>query len=72
MRRQDSIISRVKSNYWRTSHKFGIQLPKTVKEAYDIYRQSRTNFWTKEIVKEMANVRIVCEKIDFVTPDEMI
>ena len=26
------IISKVKSKYWRTSHKFGIRVPKTVKK----------------------------------------
>ena len=30
-RHRDRIIYKVKSKYWRTSHKFGIQVPKTVK-----------------------------------------
>ena len=50
-RRWDRIISRVKSNYWRTSHKIGIRVPKTVKETYDIERQYGTNLWTKDIEK---------------------
>ena len=41
------IISRVKSQYWRTTHTFGIQVPKTVDEAYQIDQQTRTNVWTK-------------------------
>ena len=28
---RDRIISKVKSNYWRTSHKFGIGVTKTIK-----------------------------------------
>ena len=42
-------ISRVKSKYWCTPHKFGIRVPKTVKEEYYIDRQSGTDFWTKTI-----------------------
>ena len=30
-RHRDRIISKVKSKYWRTSHKFGVQVPKTIK-----------------------------------------
>ena len=32
LRRRDQIISKVKSKYWRTTHKFGIRIPKTVAE----------------------------------------
>ena len=33
----DRIIKKVKSaKYWKKTHKFGIELPKTVKEAYEI------------------------------------
>ena len=44
LRHIDRITSKVKYKYWRTSHRFGIQVPKTVKEAYDIDRQSGTEF----------------------------
>ena len=70
MRHRYRIISKVKSKYWRTSHKFGILVPKTVKYAYDIDRQLWTEFWTKDIAKDMTNVRIEFEKLDGVTPDE--
>ena len=36
LKNKDGIISRVKSRYWRTSHKFGIALPHSVEEAYTI------------------------------------
>ena len=44
LRHRDRIISKVTSKYWRTSHKFGIQVPKKVKEAYKIDRKSGTDF----------------------------
>ena len=49
LRHRGRIISKVKSNYCRTSHKFGMRAPKTVKEAYEIDRQSGTEFCTKAI-----------------------
>ena len=55
---------KVKSKYWRTSHKFGIRVPKAVKEAYEIDRETGTDFWAKAILKEMSNVRIAFQKLD--------
>ena len=37
--KQDQFISKVKVKYWRTMHKFGIQVPNTVNEAYTIYQK---------------------------------
>ena len=42
-----------------------------VKEVYDIYRQSGTDFCTKYIAKDITNVRIVFGELDDVTPNEM-
>ena len=66
-----SIIYKVVSKSWRTLHKFGIRVPKIVKEAYEIYRKSGNDFWTKAIAKDMTNVSIAFDNIDRVTPDEM-
>ena len=71
LRRRDRIIRKVKSKYWRTTNKFGIQIPKTVEEAYEIDRITGTDFWMKAIEKEMANVRVAFEKLEGVTIDEM-
>ena len=71
LKRKERIIKKVKSKYWRTTHKFGIEIPKSVEEAYKIYRTTGTNHWTKAIEKEMKNVRIAFEKIDGVTEAEM-
>ena len=70
MRHRDRIISEVKSNYWRTSHKFGIRFPKTLKQPYEIDRQLGTDFWTKDISKDTKNVCIAFEKLGGVTTDE--
>jgi len=64
LRRRDRIISKVKSRYWKTTHKFGIRLPHSVEEAYRIDRETGTNFWTEAIQKEMKNVSIAFKKWD--------
>lgn len=64
LRTKERIIAKVKSKYLRTTHKFGIRIPKSVKEAYEIDRQTGTNYWTKAIEKEMSKVRVAFEKID--------
>ncbi|GFH50498.1 hypothetical protein CTEN210_06974 [Chaetoceros tenuissimus] len=69
--KRDRIISKVKSKYWRTTHKFGIRIPKTVREAYEIDRLRGTNFWTKAIEKKMSNVCIAFEKLEGVIEEEM-
>ena len=42
--------------YWKHTHKYGLELPKMVKEALDINWQMGTDFWRKAIEKEMKNV----------------
>jgi len=71
IKRKERLINKVKSKYWRTTHKFGIEVPKSVEHAYEIDRTTGTIHWTKAIEKEMRNVRIAFEKIDDVTEAEM-
>jgi hypothetical protein len=56
LRKRDRIIKKVKSRYWRRSHKYGIELPHSVKEALAIDKRTGTTFWRDAIEKEMKNV----------------
>ena len=40
LKQRNRIISKVKSKYWKTTHKFGIKLPHSVKEALEIDKQN--------------------------------
>jgi hypothetical protein len=55
LRRRDRIIKAVKTRYLKRTHKYGIQLPKTVVEAYELDRASNTDYWHQAIMKEMTN-----------------
>jgi hypothetical protein len=57
LRRRDRIIKKVKARYWRRTHKYGIELPKSVKEALKVDAMTGTDFWKKAIDKEMRNVK---------------
>jgi hypothetical protein len=69
LRKRDRILAKVKSRYWSRTHKFGIQMPKTVAEALGIDKETGTDFWKKAIEKEMKNVIVAFEfKEDDVVP----
>ena len=57
LKNNDRIISRVRSRYWRTSHKFGINLPYSVEEAYAIYEENGNTFWRYSIDKKLKIIR---------------
>ena len=50
LKKRNRIISKVKSKYWLTTHKFGIRIPKSVQENGDTLR------W-EAICNEMRNIR---------------
>jgi hypothetical protein len=64
LRRRNRIISKLKSRYWKTTHKFGIRVPKTVDEAYKIDQETGTDLWTVAINKEMAKVKVAFNRWD--------
>lgn len=45
----------MKTRYVKKTHKYGIQVPKTVEEAYSIDEETNTDYWKKAIQKEMTN-----------------
>ena len=58
LRKRNRIVAKMKSRYLRTTHKFGIKVPKTVQEALAIDEETGTNFWRRAIEKEMRKVRV--------------
>ena len=61
----------MKSKYWDTTHKFGIELPKTVDDAIRIDTDTNTTFWSDAIKKEMKNVRPAFESTDHSKSDAL-
>ena len=69
LRKRNRIVAKVK-RYWRTTHKFGIGLPKTVEEALAIDEETGTDFWRKALAKEMAKVKVAWKTADGVSPEQ--
>ena len=57
LRRCDWIIYKVKSRYYNLTHKFGINMPKTVDESYKIDKQNDNTLWTDSFNKELKIVQ---------------
>jgi hypothetical protein len=55
LKRRARIIKAVKTRYLKRTHKYGVQLPKSVEVAYEIDRLTGTDSWHQAILKEMKN-----------------
>lgn len=73
LRRRNRIVSKVKARYWRTTHKFGIEIPHTVEEAYALDKKNGNDLWTRAIEKEMTKIRNMNAFEQFLkgSPDEV-
>jgi len=56
LKQRERIIGSLNSRYHKRSHKFGIEIPKTVKRALEIDKETGADFWEKAILKEMKHV----------------
>jgi hypothetical protein len=54
----DIIVSAVNSQVCKTSHKYGIELPNSVKNLIEINRKNGNTLWQNALAKEMGNVCI--------------
>ena len=60
LKKRDRIIAKVakrSARYLKRTHKFGIEVPKTVKEALALDRKNGNTLWADGIAKEMTEVR---------------
>jgi hypothetical protein len=64
LRKRKRILQKVKSKYWARTHKYGIRIPKSIKEAMEIDRELGNTLWMDAIKLEMQNVRIAFEEYD--------
>jgi hypothetical protein len=63
------MVNKVKKKYWRTTHKFGIRLPKSVAEAFRIDKENGNTHWADAITKEMAKAKVAYVPVEGVTPE---
>ena len=51
---RDQIISKTQQ-YWVKTHKYGLRVPKIVKESVEIYQENGDTLWWDAIMTEMKN-----------------
>ena len=62
LKKREAIISKITSKYWQRTHKFGIRMPKSVKDAYEIDKENGNSLWRDAIIEEMKKVRVAFEE----------
>jgi hypothetical protein len=65
------MINKVKKKYWRTTHKFGVRLPKLVAKSFQIDKENGNTYWADPITKEMSKAKAAYVPIDSMTPEEV-
>jgi hypothetical protein len=71
LRKRNRIILKVKSKYWKMTHKFGCKLPHTVEEALQIDREMGTDHWRRAIDKEMQRVKVAWQACEDLVPEDV-
>lgn len=64
MTKRDRIIRKIKSKYWQRTHKYGIRIPKNIKEAKEIDDENGNTMWMDAVKLEMKNVLVAFDEID--------
>ena len=70
-KKRDRIIAKTKAKYWRTTHKYGVRLPKSAAEALQIDKETGTKFWENALNKEMSKAKVSYEEVVGCTPEEV-
>ena len=68
LKKRDTIIYLVKNRkpqYLKRTHKFGVQLPKSVADANAVDKNNGDNFWDDDISKEMKNVWVAFDVVPY-------
>ena len=61
---KERILVAVNRQYHKTTHKFGFEIPKTVKRALEIDDETKSTLWHDVIQNEMQNVCIAFKTLD--------
>ena len=64
LKKLDIIISAVNTRIRKTTHKYGIEIPRSVKHAPEMDLKKGNDFWVKLIKQEITNVGIAFEILD--------
>lgn len=58
LQKRSKIVAAVRQRYLKRTHKFGIEVPKTIERALEVDKANGNNLWRDSIAKEMQAVRV--------------
>lgn len=64
LKKSARVLGKLKSKYWDRTHKYGIRVPKSVKQAKEIDAENGDTLWMDAIRMEMKNAMIAFEEYD--------
>jgi len=70
VRQRNRIVCKMQNKYWRTTHKNGVELPKSAKHALEIDRRNGDHCWRDAICKEMNKACVAYQVVENVSVEE--
>jgi hypothetical protein len=64
LRKRDIILSKVKARVRKTTHKYGIEIPTSVKHAFEIDKRNGNTWWRDALAKEITEVGVAFEVLE--------
>ena len=64
LKKQYHIIAKFKAHFLKKSHKFGVEVPTSIEEAYRLDQKNNNTLWCEAIKKEMTNVAVAFHILD--------
>ena len=64
MKKRYHRIAKVKARFIKKFHKFGVEVPASVEEAYRLDQNNTNTFWRDAIKKEMTNAYVAFHILD--------
>ena len=58
LKKRNLLIKKLKSKHYKTNLKFGLKVPQSVPEAYEIDKENGNEHWSNAIKKELKNVLV--------------
>ena len=64
LKHRDRVIAKVKSRSKKKTHKYGIQIPRNVREAYELDTANKNTYWADAISAEMTENRVAFDILE--------
>jgi hypothetical protein len=64
LRKLDIILSKIKARIRKTTHKYGIKVPRSMEHAFAIDKKNDNTLWQDALAKEMTEISIAFEVLD--------